>query len=153
GSALDTKSLVNRVDVYESLRINSAQVERVVKLRTRLRRREEAGMGKRRSRPRPTDAELAILRVLWRRGPSTVRDVHDELGGDAATVYTTVLKMLQIMHDKGLVSREEAGRAHVYQAAQSREQTQAGLVSDLIQRAFEGSAQQLVMRALSASNA
>lgn len=97
---------------------------------------------------KPTDAELAILRVLWHRGASTVREVHEELGGDASGVYTTVLKLLQIMTEKGLVTREEQGRAHVYSATCSEAHTQRGLVSDLIQRAFSGSAQELVLRAL-----
>jgi len=97
---------------------------------------------------KPTDAELAILRVLWKRGASTVREVHDELGGDASGVYTTVLKLLQIMTEKGLVTREEQGRAHLYTAAFGEAQTQRTLLTDLIQRAFAGSAQALVLRAL-----
>jgi predicted transcriptional regulator len=97
--------------------------------------------------PRPTDSELAILRVLWRLGPCTVRQVHDEL--DAAG-YTTTLKLLQIMADKGLVTRDEAQRAHVYTARVPREETQSQLIGDLLDRAFEGSASRLVMRALSA---
>jgi BlaI family transcriptional regulator, penicillinase repressor len=103
--------------------------------------------------PRPTDAELAILRVLWRRGPSTVREVQVDLGGEEATGYTTVLKLLQIMTEKGLVLREQAGRAHVYRVAQSEEQTQSRLLTDLLERAFAGSAQQLVLRALTARKA
>jgi predicted transcriptional regulator len=97
---------------------------------------------------KPTDAELAILRVLWSRGPSTVRDVAAAMGREAA--YTTVLKLLQIMTDKQLVRRDESARTHVYEAAQSEEQTQQHLVTDLIDRAFEGSAAKLLMRALSA---
>jgi predicted transcriptional regulator len=97
--------------------------------------------------PRPTDSELAILRVLWRLGPCTVRQVHDEL---AAAGYTTTLKLLQIMADKGLVTRDEAQRAHVYTARVPREETQSQLIGDLLDRAFEGSASRLVMRALSA---
>ena len=110
-------------------------------------------MAKRRTDPRPTDAELSILRILWRRGPSTVREVHRELSRERAIVYTTVLKLLQIMTDKGLVSREEVGRAHAYQAIQSEEQAQRRLVVDLLDRAFDGSAEQLVMRALTARKA
>lgn len=96
---------------------------------------------------RPTDAELAILRVLWRRGPSTVREVHAEL---EKTGYTTALKQLQIMTEKGLVVRDETERAHVYAARDPREEVQRGLVGDLVDRAFDGSASQLVLRALSA---
>ncbi|MEZ4302882.1 MAG: BlaI/MecI/CopY family transcriptional regulator, partial [Polyangiaceae bacterium] len=103
-----------------------------------------------RTRPLPTDAELALLQVLWRRGPSTVRDVHEELRGEGeGSGYTTVLKLLQIMAQKGLVQRDESQRSHVYRAAATREQTQKKLVGDLLDRAFGGSAQDLVMRALS----
>ncbi|HEV8583256.1 MAG TPA: BlaI/MecI/CopY family transcriptional regulator [Thermoanaerobaculia bacterium] len=99
--------------------------------------------------PRPTDAELAILRVLWRRGPSTVKDVHDELQRRAPAAYTTTLKQLQIMTEKGLVTRDESLRAHLYSARLAEEQTQSQLVGDLLDRAFEGSASRLVQRALS----
>ena len=99
---------------------------------------------------RPTDAELAILRVLWRRGPSTVRQVQEELERREPTGYTTVLKLLQIMTDKGLVERDESQRAHVYRPSESEEATQRHLVGDLLDRAFDGSAAQLVLRALSA---
>ncbi len=99
--------------------------------------------------PRPTDAELAILRVLWERGPSTVRDVHEALSGTQATGYTTVLKLMQIMTDKGLVVRDESQRAHIYQASQSEQKTQRQIVADLVQRAFGGSSAKLVMQALS----
>jgi len=97
---------------------------------------------------KPTDAELAILRILWTRGPSTVRDVATEMGREGA--YTTVLKLLQIMTDKELVRRNEAERTHVYEAAHSEAQMQQHLVADLLDRAFDGSAATLVMRALSA---
>ena len=100
--------------------------------------------------PRPTGAELTILRVLWRRGPCTVREVHDDLRRERPTGYTTVLKLLQIMAEKGLVGRDEAERAHIYHPVQSEERTEQGLVSDLLDRAFEGSAQKLVLRALAA---
>ena len=103
------------------------------------------------SRRKPTDAELAILRVLWNRGPSTVRQIAEVLGRTDA--YTTVLKLLQIMTDKRLVSRRESGRLHVYTAASSRDQTQRHLVRDLLRRAFDGSAAQLVLRALSTGKA
>ena len=98
--------------------------------------------------PRPTDAELAILRVLWRRGASTVKDVHEELARRSPAAYTTTLKQLQIMTDKGLVLRDESQRAHLYMARLPEEQTQGQLVGDLLDRAFEGSASRLVMRAL-----
>lgn len=99
--------------------------------------------------PRPTDAELSILSVLWRRGPSTVRDVHEELVRENATGYTTILKLLQIMTEKGLVVRDESQRAHVYEAAYSEQRTQRQLLTDLAERAFDGSAAKLVMQALS----
>ncbi len=103
------------------------------------------------SLPRPTQAELEILRVLWDRGPSSVRDVHEALGADAG--YTTVLKQLQIMSTKGLVERDERGRAHVYSATVPQEQTQRQLVRDLVERAFGGSAGQLVLQALATRRA
>jgi len=99
------------------------------------------------NRALPTDAELAILRVLWRRGPSTVREVHEDL--KQGTGYTTVLKLMQIMAQKGLVERDEAGKSHVYRAMIPEEQTQKGLVHDLVEKAFGGSASRLVLRALS----
>lgn len=99
---------------------------------------------------RPTDAELGILRVLWQAGPSTVREVHAVLDKSTPTGYTTVLKQLQIMTDKGLVERDEAQRAHIYRAHSPREEVQRGLVGDLVDRAFNGSASQLVLQALSA---
>lgn len=100
------------------------------------------------TQPRPTDAELEILRVLWARGPSTVRDVHLELNRNKPTGYTTVLKLMQIMADKGSVRRNEEQRAHVYAATLPRDTTQQQLVGDLLDRAFGGSARQLVMQAL-----
>lgn len=103
--------------------------------------------------PRPTDAELAILSVLWERGPSTVREVHDALSATHDTGYTTVLKLLQIMTDKGLVIRDESQRAHVYASRYGEQRTQRQLLGDLIDRAFRGSPAQLVMQALSASRA
>jgi BlaI family transcriptional regulator, penicillinase repressor len=99
---------------------------------------------------RPTDTELDILRVLWQRGPSTVREVQETLNDVKPTGYTTVLKMLQIMTEKGLVRRDERQRAHVYEARLAREQTQQQLVTDLLERVFEGSARGLVMHALAA---
>lgn len=97
--------------------------------------------------PQPTPAELAILTVLWRRGPSTVREVHEAL--EHPVGYTTVLKFLQIMTEKKLVHRTEAGRTHVYQPLVTEETTQRRMVSDLMDRAFGGSAARLVMQALS----
>ena len=102
---------------------------------------------------RPTAAELEILGVLWQRGPSTVRDVHNVLSRTKRTGYTTVLKLMQIMAEKGLVRRNEDQRAHLYEARAPQEQTQRQLVGDLIDRAFGGSASSLVMQALSARKA
>ncbi len=96
----------------------------------------------------PTDAELGILRVLWERGPSTVREVHEALGDGSG--YTTVLKLMQIMTEKGLVVRDESQRAHVYSAQATQQKTQRQLVTDLVDRAFGGSPAQLAMQALSA---
>ena len=103
-----------------------------------------------RPQPRPTDAELAILRVLWERGASTVRQVHEALADTRETGYTTTLKLMQIMTDKGLVKRNETARTHVYSPMAAQEQTERQLVQDLVDRAFGGSAAQLVLRALSA---
>jgi len=103
--------------------------------------------------PRPTDAELAILRVLWQQGACTVRQVHEALSRERPSAYTTSLKMLQIMTDKGLVRRDVSDRTHVYEARLSEEQTQRQLVRDLVDRAFGGSASKLVMQALSAKRA
>jgi len=109
------------------------------------------------STPRPTDAELAILRVLWARGPSTVRDIASDLNegrssGDAAG-YTTVLKTMQIMTTKGLLLRDESSRTHVYRPKLSEERTLRQITGDLLDRAFGGSAQKLVMQALAAKKA
>ncbi len=101
---------------------------------------------------RPTDGELEILAVLWGSGPSTVRQVYEKLKTGRDTGYTTVLKLLQIMHDKGLVVRDESERSHVYRAARQQESTQRQLVKDLLVRAFGGSAEKLVMQALSLKN-
>jgi predicted transcriptional regulator len=99
--------------------------------------------------PRPTAGELAILRVLWARGPSTVREVHEALAASRETGYTTTLKLMQIMADKGLVTRDDSARTHVYKARASEARTRRQLVSELIERAFGGSAAALVMQALS----
>jgi BlaI family penicillinase repressor len=103
--------------------------------------------------PRPTDAELEILAVLWSSGPATVRDVHEIISGRRPTQYTTVLKQLQVMAEKGLVLRNEHQRAHVYEAARPREWTQRQLAGDILQRAFNGSAKSLMMGALSSRKA
>ncbi len=105
------------------------------------------------SLPKPTDAELAILRVLWQRGPSTVRQVMEELNRTQKTGYTTVLKLLQIMTDKGLVQRDEADRSHIYEATLPEEETQRQLVGHLLEKAFGGSAHKLVLQALAAKRA
>lgn len=127
----------------------------------------------RKKSPGPTDRELAILGVLWERGPSTVREVHEALGQDSQTGYTTTLKLMQIMVEKGLLVREDAElsespgsratghgsrpdaplanrRGHIYRSALSEERTQKDLIKDLLDRVFAGSAEKLVMRALSA---
>lgn len=106
----------------------------------------------RRRSANPTEAELAILNVLWRDGPSTVRHVHESLQAQQNTGYTTFLKLLQIMFDKGLVQRDESERAHVYRATVAQNITQGAIVNDLVKRAFSGSRSALVMRALDDSS-
>ena len=103
------------------------------------------------ARRKPTDAELNLLRVLWQRGPSTVRQIVEILGKD--TGYTTALKLLQIMTEKGLVRRDETERTHVYEAAYTEDETQRQLVSDLLDRAFGGSAAKLALQALASRKA
>jgi predicted transcriptional regulator len=98
--------------------------------------------------PRPTDAELIVLRALWRRGPSTVRQVHEDLEDGRPVGYTTTLKMMQIMADKGLVERDKSDRSHVYRAKLTEERTQRQLIRDLLHRAFGGSARKLFVQAL-----
>ena len=100
--------------------------------------------------PRPTDAELEILTILWSRGPSSVREVHETISGRRPAQYTTVLKFLQIMAEKGLVRRNREQRAHIYEAAQPREWTQRQLAGDLLERAFGGNPAQMLIGALSA---
>jgi len=102
---------------------------------------------------KPTDAELAILRVLWQRGPSTVKEVQRVLEATRRTGYTTVLKFMQIMVEKGLLIRDESPFAHVYQARIPQEHTERTLVADLLDRAFDGSTSRLVLRALAAKRA
>ncbi len=101
--------------------------------------------------PKPTESELAILNVLWERGPSTVRDVHEALYRGEGAGYTTALKLLQIMHAKGLVLRDDSERAHVFRAGVSKERTQTRFLRDIVQRVFDGSPSQLVLQALGAS--
>src|SRR3954467_2069686 len=103
--------------------------------------------------PRPTDTELAILRILWERGACTVRQVHEALSRERPAAYTTALKMLQIMTDKGLVRRDVSDRTHVYHSRLTEEQTQRQLVRDLVDRAFGGSASKLVLQALTTRRA
>lgn len=99
--------------------------------------------------PKPTEAELAILQVLWENGPSTVRHVQNVLEATRGTGYTTTLKLMQIMLDKGLLRRDESARSHVYEAALTRDKTQRQIVRQLLEQLFGGSAQQLVLQALS----
>ena len=105
------------------------------------------------SRAKPTDAELAILRVLWQRGPSTVREVWDQISPTQKTGYTTVLKLLQIMLEKGLVKRDATSRSHVYEATATEDQTQRQVVGQLLERVFAGSASKLVLQALAVKKA
>jgi predicted transcriptional regulator len=100
--------------------------------------------------PRPTEAELAILRVLWERGPCTVRQVHDVLAPERESGYTTTLKFMQLMTGKGMLVRHEDGRIHLYRAAYPAEATQQRLIVDLLERAFGGSSAKLVVQALTA---
>jgi len=98
--------------------------------------------------PRPTEAELELLRILWEKEPATVREIYDTLNHERSSGYTTVLKLLQIMTAKGLVVRDEASRAHVYRAAISQDAMQSKLLKDLSMRLFSGSAAQLALHAL-----
>lgn len=100
---------------------------------------------------KPTEAELTLLNILWQKGPATVRQIHDTVSTTQKTGYTTVLKILQIMHEKALVIRDETNRAHVYAAADSETFTQSSLIKDLISKAFGGSTSKLVMRAIDES--
>lgn len=103
------------------------------------------------TRVKPTETELGILQVLWRNGPSTVRRVHEELG--AETGYTTILKLMQIMAEKGLLERDTGERTHIYHAAVSEDQTKRRIVRDLVDKAFRGSSKDMIMQALSAKAA
>jgi BlaI family transcriptional regulator, penicillinase repressor len=116
-------------------------------------RTKENGVTAERNLPNPTPAELEILRVLWRIGPATVRDVQDAIPAARRSGYTTVLKLLQIMTEKGLVAREPQGRAHLYRAIPSESQARRQIVGDMLDRVFGGAAEQLVMHALTARKA
>ena len=109
-------------------------------------------MGKKK-KSQPTVAELAILMVLWEIGPCTVRDVHESIGKPKGTSYTTTLKLMQIMDEKGLLKRDKSKRPHIYKAVHSADHTQTTLMSDLVERAFGGSTSKLVLHALSSKNA
>ncbi len=98
--------------------------------------------------PQPTKTELNILRILWQSGQSTVREVHEALNEEETSGYTTALKMLQVMHHKGLVRRDDSQRAHVYSATESKMETQSTFVSDMVNRLFDGSTSQMVLQAL-----
>lgn len=97
---------------------------------------------------KPTDKELQILQVLWEKGPASVRDVHEALGGEAANGYTTILKLMQIMHEKGTVTRQKSGKLHLYNAVHSEESTRSQILDKFIDKVFKGSAAQLVISAL-----
>lgn len=98
--------------------------------------------------PKPTDKELEILRIVWEKGPISVKDVHEKMGGDDSNGYTTILKLMQIMHEKGHLEREKSGKLHLYNAILSQENTQAQMIDKMIETVFSGSAAELVMSAL-----
>ena len=97
---------------------------------------------------KPTTKELEILQIVWRNGPTSVREVHDALGGDAENGYTTILKLMQIMHEKGILTREKSGKLHLYKAVATQANISQQLVDKMIETVFQGSAAQLVMSAL-----
>lgn len=97
---------------------------------------------------KPTEKELEILQILWEKGPAAVKEVHDALGGDQSNGYTTILKMMQIMHEKGLVTRQKNGKLHLYKAVPTQETTRQQMLDKMINTIFQGSASQLVMSAL-----
>lgn len=97
---------------------------------------------------KPTEKELEILQILWRKGPVAVKEVHESMGGDDKNGYTTILKLLQIMHEKGLVTRQKSGKLHLYKALASQEHTRQFMLDKMIHTVFQGSAMQLVMSAL-----
>jgi BlaI family transcriptional regulator, penicillinase repressor len=98
--------------------------------------------------PKPTEKELEILQILWETGPVAVKSVHEALGGEDQNGYTTILKLLQIMHEKGLVTRQKSGKLHLYKAVFTRENTRQQIIDKMINTVFQGSAMQLVMSAL-----
>ena len=100
---------------------------------------------------KPTESELEILQVLWQRGQATVREVHEELSTTKDAGYTTTLKLMQIMNEKGLVKRDDSSKTHVYEALASKEKTQQHMVGKMLNTLFDGSASQMVMRALGSS--
>ena len=102
--------------------------------------------------PKATEKELEILQIVWERGSASVKDIHEAMGGDDANGYTTILKFMQIMHDKGLVTREKNGKLHIYSAVPSLENTRQQLLDKMINTVFQGSAAQLVMSALGNNN-
>lgn len=104
-------------------------------------------------RNRPSDGELRILNVLWKRGPSTVREVFEQIGEKTGVGYTTILKFLQVMHEKGFVARDESERTHVYAASLTRDDVQEQVVDELLDTVFDGSKKRLVMRILSQTKA
>ena len=97
---------------------------------------------------KPTEKELEILQILWESGPVAVKDVHEAMGGDEQNGYTTILKLMQIMHEKGLVARQKSGKLHLYEALASRDDTRQFMLDKMIRSVFQGSAMQLVMSAL-----
>ena len=100
------------------------------------------------TQPKPTEKELEILQILWIQGPVAVKDVHEAMGGDQANGYTTILKLMQIMHEKGLVTRQKSGKLHLYKAVPSQENTRQQILDKMIETVFQGSAMQLVVSAL-----
>ena len=97
---------------------------------------------------KPTEKELEILQILWNKGPVAVKDVHDAMGGEDSNGYTTILKLMQIMHEKGLVTRQKSGKLHLYKAVPTQEKTRQQILDKMINTIFQGSASQLVMSAL-----
>lgn len=97
---------------------------------------------------RATEKELEILQIIWKKGAASVKDVHEALGGDVSNGYTTILKLMQIMHEKGLVTRQKSGKLHLYEAVPTMEKTRQQILDKMIQTVFQGSAAQLVMSAL-----
>lgn len=97
---------------------------------------------------KPTEKELEILQIMWKNGPVAVKDVHESMGGEAQNGYTTILKLMQIMHEKGLVTRQRSGKLHLYKAVPTQENTRKLILDKMIRTVFQGSASQLVMSAL-----